>query len=162
MFAPRYCDIIAEIAERIDHRDQVESLRLAAQIVGQLGLDQVVVKARSFCQLEHARGQVYAYQFPSIFPKSWSGQPRSAARVQDSERTIRRLEELRRFRRDIFVSRAEPDETLRAFMEGDCRIMMVDGPSGSGRSSWVANAASRRLESRSAILFAGAQRCRPD
>ncbi len=75
----------AEVHQRVGRHDHVEGLGLTAQVLGQLGLQQLVVDLLLFGLREHAGREVDAGQPPRIWRDERTAQPRSAARVEHVE-----------------------------------------------------------------------------
>jgi tetratricopeptide (TPR) repeat protein len=77
---------------------------------------------------------------------------------QVTERTVRRMTQLRQYRPEITVDRAEMDLVLAEFMSGDDRLLLIDGLQGAGKTTWICRAAERRLEQGCAVLLETADR----
>jgi hypothetical protein len=80
---------VAEIHERVSRNDQIERLATRAQILRQLGFQQLVVDALFARLREHSFGEIDAYQPARIRRHEGAAQSRSAAGVEHVE-TLRR------------------------------------------------------------------------
>src|SRR5262249_51396077 len=65
---------------------------------------------------------------------------------QVTERTIRRLTQLKQYRPEITIDRAELDLLLSQFISGEDRLLVVEGLQGAGKTTWLCRVAERRLE----------------
>lgn len=96
-----------------------------------------------------------------------SGQPLASggshsgalARMESTSRaTIRRLSELGRYRPDQTIEREAPNLFWEAFLRRSVPLLIIEGPEGSGKSTWMSRVAEHRLASGLPILFDTAQR----
>ncbi|MGH9441743.1 MAG: hypothetical protein ACRD16_05670 [Thermoanaerobaculia bacterium] len=72
--------------------------------------------------------------------------------IECTRKTIRRLEELGRYRPETFVERRELRQVFEAFMASEARLLLVEGPAGSGKTSAVAYITEKRLKTRAVFL----------
>jgi tetratricopeptide (TPR) repeat protein len=78
-------------------------------------------------------------------------------RVLDSSRqALHRLIEMKRYRPEITVDRAEVDTALRAFIQGDSLLLMVDGPPGAGKTTCLCQAVEERIAVSETVLLESA------
>ncbi len=75
-----------------------------------------------------------------------------------TQRTIRRLIDLKIFRPEHMVQRIEADAAFEAFLAGDRPLLMVSGLEGSGKTSWLCQIASGRLANGRAAFLETADR----
>jgi hypothetical protein len=78
--------------------------------------------------------------------------------AEASRHAVGRLQELRRYRPETTVDRPEVDARLSAFLRGPRRLLLVHGPTGAGKTSWLCRAVRRRLDRDQAVLFETADR----
>jgi len=75
-------------------------------------------------------------------------------RMVDSTRlTLRRLTELKRYRPETTIDRIEADSVRRAFVEGDRPLVLVEGPAGAGKTTWLCRTAEERLGYAATVFF---------
>ncbi len=70
-----------------------------------------------------------------------------------SEVTIHRLQDQKRFRPEIFVERMEMNVVVDSFLAGKELLLVVNGPPGSGKTSWLCDLTRRMLSRNGIILF---------
>lgn len=72
--------------------------------------------------------------------------------------TIRYVTDLRRYRPEQTIDRDEPEVYLEAFLRGDVPMLVVEGPEGAGKSTWLCRIAEDRLAAGLPVLFETASR----
>ncbi|HYV50205.1 MAG TPA: tetratricopeptide repeat protein, partial [Myxococcaceae bacterium] len=73
--------------------------------------------------------------------------------IERTRQALARLRKLESYRPDILVPRAEADAALRAFLHGPQRLLLVDGPKGGGKTSWLCSLAAARAGRDETVLF---------
>lgn len=73
--------------------------------------------------------------------------------LANTRQTLSRLTELRRYRPESTINRAEVNAVLQAFIDGDEKLLIVDGPAGAGKTTWMCQLADERLTAGNTVLL---------
>jgi tetratricopeptide (TPR) repeat protein len=75
-----------------------------------------------------------------------------------TESTLARMRSRSMYRPETFLERAEAEDAFNSFVRGPDRLLVIVGPEGAGKSSFLCHAAQRRLESDGATILLSAER----
>lgn len=74
--------------------------------------------------------------------------------AEAASEAVDQLAQAGRFQRESYVTRGEADAVYNAFCSGTMPLLIVDGPAGAGKTSWLCALAERRVAAEAVVVFA--------
>ncbi|MBN1547391.1 MAG: tetratricopeptide repeat protein [Syntrophaceae bacterium] len=82
-----------------------------------------------------------------------------AERITESARqTVSRFSQTRTYRPGIMVQQLEAESILGTFLNGEPRLLLVDGPAGAGKTSWLCSISEQRILAGATVLLVSIDR----